>query len=76
MGEWALPLMTHPPPWLLCRAALRCFVPCSSSLQDLGVASWPTWSHGVDSFPYVYGEDEDCFFLEGKVVVTPTGERA
>mmetsp|Transcript_26591 Transcript_26591/g.67731 ORF Transcript_26591/g.67731 Transcript_26591/m.67731 type:complete len:163 (-) Transcript_26591:126-614(-) len=38
-----------------------------------GVRSWPTWEHGVDVFPYQYEADEDCYFLQGRVVVTPEG---
>lgn len=35
---------------------------------------WPTWGCGVSKFPWSYGENETCYVLEGRVVVTPDGE--
>ena len=42
-------------------------------MQSLGVAGWPIWEHDVGAFDYVHEADEDCYFLQGRVVVTPKG---
>ena len=43
-------------------------------LQELGVKQWPIWEKEESSFPWSYDEDEVCYILEGKVVVTPDGD--
>lgn len=35
---------------------------------------WPTWGCDVSKFPWSYSENETCFLLEGRVIVTPDGE--
>ena len=36
---------------------------------------WPVWHKGVSEFPWTYGEQETCYFLDGEVTVVPsTGE--
>jgi len=47
--------------------------PLPSTLDELGVRSWPIWTKGVSMFPWSYDEPETCLFLEGEVVVTPDG---
>jgi uncharacterized cupin superfamily protein len=42
-------------------------------LKDLGVADWPIWRKEVSEFPWSYSEQEQCYFLEGEVTVTPDG---
>lgn len=42
-------------------------------LEEMGVRSWPIWTKEVSEFPWSYDEEETCYFLEGKVVVTPVG---
>ncbi len=42
-------------------------------LEEINVDSWPIWVKEVSSFPWTYGEAETCYFLEGKVTVTPDG---
>jgi len=47
-----------------------------SEVQEKGVGSWPIWEKEVSRFPWFYGEPEECFLLEGKVVVeTDDGKR-
>lgn len=43
------------------------------TLAKLGVASWPTWSKEVSSFPWTYSDKETAYVLEGQVTVTPDG---
>ena len=41
-----------------------------------GVKSWGTWGCGVSKFDWQYSGDEQAYILEGKVMITPTGEWA
>lgn len=45
--------------------------PDESRLKELGVRGWEIWTKEVSEFPWFYDEMETCYFLEGKVVVTP-----
>jgi uncharacterized cupin superfamily protein len=47
--------------------------PSEEQLSELGVRDWPTWSAEVSEFPWSYDATETCFFLEGRVTVTPDG---
>lgn len=40
-------------------------------LAAMDVYSWPIWEKEASRFPWSYGSDEVCYFLEGEVVVTP-----
>jgi len=46
--------------------------PTSEKLLELGVQGWPTWSKEVSTFPWTYEHSETCYFLAGKVIVTPS----
>ncbi len=45
--------------------------PSPSELEEKGVFSWSIWSHPEAEFPWMYTDDETCYFLEGSVTVTP-----
>ncbi|KAF6255591.1 hypothetical protein COO60DRAFT_1272426 [Scenedesmus sp. NREL 46B-D3] len=48
----------------------------SSSLltvQEMGVSRWPTWGCEASTFPWSYAENETCYVLQGRVLVTPDG---
>ncbi len=47
--------------------------PSEEFLNKLGVRSWPVWTKEVSQFPWHYDSAETCFFLEGRVEVTPDG---
>ena len=47
--------------------------PSEERLTDLGVLGWPVWTKEASEFPWSYSEREQCYFLEGDVVVTPDG---
>ena len=50
--------------------------PSNSDLQNWGVKQWLIWEKEVSRFPWSYGETEECFLLEGHVVVeTSEGKR-
>lgn len=34
-----------------------------------GILSWPTWEKGVSRFDWFYDDTEECYLLEGEVVV-------
>lgn len=40
-------------------------------LEVLGAYDWPIWKKEASTFPWIYSEQETCFFLRGKVIVTP-----
>ena len=50
-----------------------------SSMEELesrGVLTWPTWEKGVSRFDWHYDSIEECYLLEGKVVVeTEDGQK-
>lgn len=47
--------------------------PNAKRLDDLGMRRWEIWEKEVSEFPWLYDEQEICFFLEGDVIVTPAG---
>ena len=50
--------------------------PCpESTVQELGIKSWPIWSCDVSSFDWTYEDRETCLLLEGEVTVTQEGVR-
>lgn len=38
-------------------------------LEKQGVFSWPTWEKEVSTFDWHYDETEECYLLEGHVIV-------
>ena len=42
-------------------------------LDAMGVFAWGIWEKEASRFPWTYGEEEECYLLEGEVVVTPDG---
>ena len=50
--------------------------PGKDDLERDGVLSWPIWEKEVSRFDWHYDQIEECYLLEGKVVVeTEDGER-
>ena len=47
--------------------------PDETTLNELGVASWPIWEKEISTFPWTYTATETCYILEGRVIVTPDG---
>ncbi len=47
--------------------------PSAARLDALGITHWPIWTKEVSEFPWTYDDAETCYFLEGEVIVTPTG---
>lgn len=41
------------------------------ALEKMGVFSWPIWTKEISQFDWSYDSVEQCYFLEGKVTVTP-----
>jgi uncharacterized cupin superfamily protein len=49
--------------------------PTKDELKKLNVENWPIWECEPSEFDWEYDEDEQCYFLEGKVkVITNDGE--
>lgn len=42
-----------------------------AKLDVLGVDNWPIWSKQVSTFDWSYEQTETCYFLCGRVKVTP-----
>jgi uncharacterized cupin superfamily protein len=47
--------------------------PAPGKLEVMGVYDWPIWKKEVSTFPWTYTKTEICYFLRGKVIVTPEG---
>ena len=45
--------------------------PAPMKLEVLGVYDWPIWKKEASKFPWTYDQQETCYFLRGKVIVTP-----
>ncbi len=43
--------------------------PTDKDLEAKGVSSWPIWEKEISRFDWHYDSTEECFLLEGKVVV-------
>ncbi|MBN2145548.1 MAG: cupin domain-containing protein [Candidatus Aureabacteria bacterium] len=41
----------------------------SDELKKRGVFSWPVWTKEMSRFDWVYDNDEECYLLEGEVIV-------
>jgi len=50
--------------------------PEMEDMEKEGVLSWPIWEKEISRFDWHYDETEECYLLEGKVVVeTEDGEK-
>ncbi len=47
--------------------------PSAPKLEILGIFDWPIWEKEVSDFPWTYNRQETCYFLRGKVIITPDG---
>lgn len=47
--------------------------PSPDQLKRLGVEEWPIWQKEISEFPWAYDQEEVCFILEGRAIVTPDG---
>lgn len=43
--------------------------PSEKNIKERNVTSWPIWEKEVSKFDWHYDETEECYLLEGKVVV-------
>ena len=50
--------------------------PTTSMLAERKVTTWPIWEKEISRFDWHYDAVEECYLLEGEVVVeTPDGEQ-
>ncbi len=42
-------------------------------LEVMGVYDWPIWRKEASTFPWNYSQQETCYILRGKFIVTPEG---
>lgn len=45
-----------------------------AKLEIIGVYEWPIWTKEKSTFDWTYDRTEICYFVRGKVIVTPEGE--
>lgn len=43
--------------------------PTEEDLEEKGVSSWPIWEKEISRFDWHYDATEECYLLEGRVVV-------
>jgi hypothetical protein len=50
--------------------------PTTADMEKEGVMSWPIWEKETSRFEWHYDQTEECYLLEGSVVVeTDAGEK-
>ena len=50
--------------------------PRMEEIEKEGIMSWPIWEKEISRFDWQYDQTEECYLLEGKVVVeTDDGEK-
>ena len=54
-------------------AVIEVAKPGAAALAAAGVNDWPTWEKECGAFEWSYDERETCYFLAGRVQVTPVG---
>jgi len=47
--------------------------PAPAKLEVMGVYNWPIWTKESSKFQWTYDQNETCYLLAGKVIVTPDG---
>lgn len=47
--------------------------PDQTFIDNRNIGNWPIWTKDISEFPWSYDEQEQCYFLEGEVTVTPEG---
>lgn len=54
---------------------IKVFQPDQAYLKERNVSSWPIWQKEVSRFPWTYDCDEECYILEGEVIVETEHEK-
>ena len=47
--------------------------PAPAKLEVMGVFDWPIWTKEASKFTWTYDQNETCYLLAGRVIVTPDG---
>lgn len=50
--------------------------PSPLKLEVLGVENWGIWRKEASTFPWTYNQQETCYIIKGRFVVTPDGGTA
>ncbi len=48
---------------------IKIIKPSEEYLKERGISNWPIWTKEVSQFNWYYDETEECYILEGKVVI-------
>jgi hypothetical protein len=43
--------------------------PAIDEIKKRGIFNWPIWEKEISRFDWFYDEPEECYFIEGKVVI-------
>lgn len=55
---------------------IEIYKPDKQEIGKKGILSWPIWEKEISRFDWYYDSVEECYLLEGKVVVeTPDGKK-
>ncbi len=50
--------------------------PNTTEIDKRGIPTWPIWEKEISKFDWYYDDTEECYLLEGKVIVeTDEGEK-
>jgi uncharacterized protein len=52
-----------------CHMKIEIKKPLDKDLETQGVLSWPIWEKEISRFDWHYGSTEECYLLEGRVIV-------
>lgn len=47
--------------------------PSPLKLEVAGVHNWGIWKKEISTFPWTYNQQETCYILRGRFIVTPDG---
>ncbi|WP_456406659.1 cupin domain-containing protein [Thiolapillus sp.] len=47
--------------------------PSPLKLEVMGVENWGVWKKEKSTFPWTYHQQETCYILRGRFIVTPEG---
>ncbi len=50
-------------------ATVKIEKPTEEDIARKGILSWPVWEKEVSRFPWSYTGEEQCYILEGEVVI-------
>jgi uncharacterized protein len=53
---------------------IKIIQPSEEFLNERNVLSWPVWQKEISKFPWTYDSQEECYILEGEIIVRTATE--